>query len=503
VIGETLGNYLVTARIGEGGMGAVYLAQHTLLGRRAAIKVLQPQLSHNQELVARFFNEARATTSIQHPGIVQVFDFGHHPGGSAFLVMELLEGESLSARLAARGRLPLVETLRIARHCASALGAAHAAGIVHRDLKPDNIFLVPDPQVDGGERAKILDFGIAKLGAEQGEGLVHTRTGSMMGTPVYMAPEQCRGAGGVDHHADVYSLGCVMFHLLAGRPPFVGDGIGDVIVGHLREPAPRLRSLHGEVPEEVDALVDRMLAKSPAERPSMQETSAALAGCLQRCGQPVSIAPVLASVPAAVAAAAPTVSPDTLGQAAGQRHSLFQRVHSPAARALAALAAVALAAGVWLATRSPDRAVQATPGAAAAPSTPPAGAAPASRPGDPPAQPAPVTITIDSRPPGAQVRDVRSGAVLGTTPFRHAAPPVAAPLQWQLVLTGYRSQTVVLPGDRDGRLELVLEADAAPATAAAAPAARPASRKGGERRTRRGRSSPAGEPGGVDDLSYR
>jgi len=163
VVGAVIGNYQLVHKLGEGGMGAVYLGQHTLLGRRAAIKVLLPALSARPDIVNRFFNEARAVTSISDPGIVQVFDFGYHADGSAFIVMEYLEGEALDRRLARLGRLPVVEALRLCRQIASSLAAAHAQGITHRDLKPENIFLVPDGEVASGERSKILDFGIAKL----------------------------------------------------------------------------------------------------------------------------------------------------------------------------------------------------------------------------------------------------------------------------------------------------------------------------------------------------
>src|SRR5690242_5535956 len=161
-LGTQVGAYRLIQRIGEGGMGTVWLAEHTMLGRRAAVKVLHASFSSQAEIVARFFNEARAATAINDLGIVQIFDFGHHTDGSAYIVMELLDGEPLDHRIA-RGPLPVADALRIMRQVASALGAAHASGIVHRDLKPENIFLVRDPEVPGGERAKLLDFGIAKL----------------------------------------------------------------------------------------------------------------------------------------------------------------------------------------------------------------------------------------------------------------------------------------------------------------------------------------------------
>lgn len=213
-----IGQYKILRTLGAGGMGTVYLGEHRLLGRRAAIKTLLPALSSHREIVDRFFTEARAISAISDPGVVSIFDFGYHVDGTAFIVMEFLEGESLSARLERLGTLRLVDALRLARQLSSSLAAAHDRGIVHRDLKPGNVFLVRDPEVPGGERTKILDFGICKLGDP--ECTTTTQTGTMLGTPVYMSPEQCRGAGRVDHRSDIYSLGCVLFHMLAGRPPF-------------------------------------------------------------------------------------------------------------------------------------------------------------------------------------------------------------------------------------------------------------------------------------------
>jgi serine/threonine-protein kinase len=274
--GTTIGAYRVLRKLGEGGMGAVYVGEHTLLGRKAAIKVLLPTLSANEELLQRFFNEARAVTQIADPGIVQVFDFGQRSDGIAFIVMELLEGESFEQRLARIGRLSWIESLRLMRMICRSLQVAHARGIVHRDLKPENLFIVGDPAVTGGERPKILDFGIAKLSSTE-PGALKTRTGMMMGTPVYMSPEQCRGAGDIDHRSDIYSIGCVLVTMLTGRPPFEAEATGDLIVAHLREPPPLVATRLPGTPEIIDQIVQRCLAKSPADRfGSMAELVAAL-----------------------------------------------------------------------------------------------------------------------------------------------------------------------------------------------------------------------------------
>jgi serine/threonine-protein kinase len=260
-----IGSYRVTALLGQGGMGAVYIAEHTLLGRKAAIKVLLPAFSRDEGIVQRFFNEAKAVTQINDPGIVQVFDFGTEADGGAYIVMELLDGETVASRVQRLGVMPTLEVVRLMRLVCVALHAAHAKGIIHRDLKPENLFIVTDPGVAGGQRAKVLDFGIAKLSHD--ESATHmTRAGTMMGTPQYMSPEQCRGAGEVDHRSDIYSIGCVMFAMLVGRPPFEGDGTGELIVAHLQQPAPRVSSRISDVLPAIDDILLRCMAKEPGER---------------------------------------------------------------------------------------------------------------------------------------------------------------------------------------------------------------------------------------------
>jgi eukaryotic-like serine/threonine-protein kinase len=293
VIGAQLGAYRVLYQIGEGSMGSVWLAQHAMLGSHAAIKVLHTAYAGREDLVSRFFNEARAATSIRDPGIVQVYDFGRHYDGSAFIVMELLEGEPLDRRLARVGTLDVRDALRIARQLATALAAAHARGIIHRDLKPENIFLVHDPEVAGGERAKLLDFGVAKLTGMP----PMTRAYAVVGTPVYMSPEQCAGTG-VDHRCDLYALGGVLYTLLTGVPPFDGTGMLELIAQHMTE-RPRAPSLRNpEVPPEVDALVLRCLAKDPADRfGSAHELAGAIAALLVRATLPSYEEPTLIARP--------------------------------------------------------------------------------------------------------------------------------------------------------------------------------------------------------------
>jgi len=266
LIGAVLGNYRITSVLNVGGMGSVYRAKHELLDRPAAIKLLRPELTENAELVQRFFNEAKAATAIRHPGIVEVYDFGYTDAGHAYLVMEFLDGQPLSRAIGDRGRFGELEAAQIARNIASALKGAHAKGIVHRDLKPDNIFVVPDP--DGREaRVKVLDFGIAKLATPQASSeRRRTLTGVLLGTPKYMAPEQAREAGTIDHRADLYSLGCILYELLVGEPPFLADGAGEIIAMQLfTEPQPPSQRV--AVSPEMEQLVLRLLAKEPGDRP--------------------------------------------------------------------------------------------------------------------------------------------------------------------------------------------------------------------------------------------
>ncbi|HEX7839591.1 MAG TPA: serine/threonine-protein kinase, partial [Kofleriaceae bacterium] len=304
-------------------MGAVFLGEHTLIGRRAAIKVLLPELSSKRDSVDRFFNEARATTAISDPGIVQVFDFGFTSDSIAYIVMELLEGEQLDVRLARLGKLTPADALRITRQAAGSLGAAHAVGIVHRDLKPENLYMIRDPEAPGGERPKILDFGIAKLGDEVPD-RVRTRTGAVLGTPVYMSPEQCDGAGRVDHRADIYSLGCVLFHLLTGRPPFDLPGVGALISAHLRETPPPPSSQVAPLPPGLDELVLRCLAKAADDRFAtmleLQQACDAVLALITVGGAPTLAIPSGSMpMPALAPRTPPETTRTTLGSSTGER----------------------------------------------------------------------------------------------------------------------------------------------------------------------------------------
>jgi serine/threonine-protein kinase len=380
--GAVVGSYRVLRRLGRGGMGAVFAAEHALLGRQAAIKVLLPAMSADPELVQRLFNEARAVALIADPGIVQVFDFGHHTDGSAFIVMELLEGETVEHRLRRIARLPPGDAVRLIRQVCASLSAAHAKGIVHRDLKPENIFIVGDPAVPGGERTKLLDFGVAKL-THGAPGDPSTRSGQLMGTPLYMSPEQCRDAHAADHRSDVYSIGCVLMKMLTGAAPFAGDGMGDLIVAHVCQVPPRARDRVPELPEALDRIVARCLAKPPDDRyPSMAELAEALDAVEPR---PTGFAgPTLAMPAAAPFDGEPRDT--TIDRASGGTSASGPRgprLRTGRARwttlAIAAIAAAAIAAAAIAVTaaRRDSPAGEPSPPLAAEPAmTPPAGLPP-------------------------------------------------------------------------------------------------------------------------------
>jgi serine/threonine protein kinase len=269
--GEQIGPYQVVRRLGAGGMGEVYLARHRHLNRDAAVKVLLAEISMNQTVVSRFFTEARATAQLRHPNIVEIFDCDILSDGRAYIVMEFLRGESLRSTLDRLKKLcpDYGSIAAITGMVADALQAAHENGIVHRDLKPDNTYLTSHANKSGELIVKVLDFGIAKLLSGSGTtgGATPTRTGSLVGTPLYMSPEQCRGISNIDHRADIYSLGCMLFEMIVGQPPFVSDAPGDILMAHIIQPAPSLTSFEPTVPPEIDTLVARMLAKDPALRP--------------------------------------------------------------------------------------------------------------------------------------------------------------------------------------------------------------------------------------------
>jgi serine/threonine-protein kinase len=523
--GEDIGSYSIVKKIGEGGMGAVYLASHTLLGRPAAIKVLLPEMSRHPELVTRFFNEARAATSVKHPGIVEIYDFGYHTDGSAYIVMEFLDGESLATRLRRGGLLPEPRATALCRQIAGALGAAHTKGIVHRDLKPDNIFIVRDPDVADGERTKILDFGIAKLSTEA-QGALKTRTGMVMGTPAYMSPEQCKGLGNVDHRTDLYALGCILHEMVCGRVPFVADSPGEVMAQHIYAP-PSAPSSIAAVSPALEQVILRLIAKEPDHRfRSAEELIAALQAALPSgsfphlpaataatlvvgypggAATPPGSRPPMMATPPQGYPPVPGAGQTTMSAAAGVASTATAPPTSKARTWIPVVLVAGVVAGIGAIAaqrgdaKDPPQAATAGPPdpapplppasakslepprpgsaslAAASPETalpspaPPSPVQPATP--QPPSRPATITIHLASTPSGADVFRPPQRVRIGTTPL--ALPIDAGPDNVMLVvkLRGHRDQTITLPADHDTDKTVTLVRLAGRRPEAASPAA--------------------------------
>jgi serine/threonine-protein kinase len=264
LIGQRLCGYTIRRKLAEGGMGVVYQGVHDKLGGVVAIKVLKPELCDSEELVERFYQEARVLSAIRHENIVDIHDFGCDADGRVFFVMEYLEGAPLSVRLR-RGALAWSEAFPILDQTLRALRATHDEGFVHRDIKPDNIWLT---HLDGRIHVKLLDFGIAKLVGAASPRALPTQTRSLIGTPYYMSPEQINGSPDVDHRTDIYALGVIMYEMFAGITPFGGDTLQAVMNAHLFMMPPRLVDIPAclGVPTPITKIVDRMLVKDAAGR---------------------------------------------------------------------------------------------------------------------------------------------------------------------------------------------------------------------------------------------
>jgi len=264
-IGQSLGSYRVLKKLGAGGIGTVYLAEHPLIGKKVALKVIHREHAGNPEVVQRFINEARAVNRIGNEHILDIADIGRSEEGDPFLVMELLDGVSLASVLRSSRKLPLERVLHIGAQIADGLAAAHDAGIVHRDLKPDNVFLVT--RRGAADYVKLLDFGLAKLVATEWPGSpALTRAGVVLGTPQYMSPEQCESKGDIDARSDVYAVGVLLYQMLTGCLPFDGSTMGEILIKHVSDPPIPLRSVEPQIPPAVEKIVLRCLAKKPEER---------------------------------------------------------------------------------------------------------------------------------------------------------------------------------------------------------------------------------------------
>ena len=441
---KLIGPYKIVRTLGAGGMGSVYEAIHTQLQRRAAIKVLHKSFQQDPEFLQRFSNEARAVNIINHPNIVSIVHYGSDDDGSPYIVMEYLEGESLRQRMSRSGRMEQHAAMRIGKQVASGLAAAHAKQVVHRDLKPVNVMLISDPDTPDGERVKILDFGIAKVAAAPGDQAL-TRVGTSLGTPAYMSPEQCKSARDVSDRSDVYSLGIILFEILAGEHPF-SEARADsaMMASHIGRPAPSLDVKAPEVSGDLVALVNRMLAKQPDARPSSAEVAAILGRLSGTATGMLQVIPL------------PAEGTDDSGVLEGPRAGDAVTGHGKRKAAtpqgfFAGLqgklkdtppiiigAAVVLVLGLGCLIFFVRLLLEA-----------------------PPERPDLVQWTIDSEPAGAEVLDA-TGQVLGQTPLKLSRPRKVAVETLSLRREGYAEQRVPLDGSHDDGRVVVLTALAKP-----------------------------------------
>jgi eukaryotic-like serine/threonine-protein kinase len=259
-----LGQYELKRRLGQGGMGEVYLAEHVLLRRPCAVKVIRPAQAGDPTTLERFLREVQVTATLTHPNTIQVFDYGQTDDGTVFYVMEYLTGLSLQELVARHGPMPAHRAISVLRQLCGALAEAHAIGLIHRDLKPSNVILCSR----GGryDVAKLLDFGLVRMQATGDLGADLTRQGLIFGTPSYMSPEQATGQKHLDARSDIYSLGAMGHFLVTGEPPFVRNSVVQTLAAHISDPPPPLRSRRAGLPEDLEAIVLRCLAKDPGHR---------------------------------------------------------------------------------------------------------------------------------------------------------------------------------------------------------------------------------------------
>ncbi len=484
---ELAGRYTIGKKLGEGGMGAVYLATHMILEKQVALKVLHGEFARKPDLVERFMQEAKAASRIRHENVIDISDFGATPEGFVFFAMELLQGHDLHDEIArarvAGNLLPWSRTKKIFLQICSALTAAHAKGIVHRDLKPENIYLVEflgDPDF-----VKLLDFGIAKLtdAADEG-GRKLTKTGMLFGTPEYMSPEQARGEH-VDHRVDVYAMGCILFQLVTNRVPFEAENFMGVLSMHLTEPPPSISPAVFEqigAPAALANVIDRALDKDRTQR---WQTIEDLANAVREvCGDPIpSGTPAVraanvsspsqttqrrAQTPTSVGAAPSTVLPEGTGRVKTQwtgslnvPEGPVDEARKPSSKLPLILGAVALL-GAGLAVTlvmMGKKAPAPTEGPGSAVAVQPVQPVPVPVPVPPtrgsaavaePKLPDMVKLTLDTTPHGATVIDLSTNrAFPGKTPITTSLPGQKGTRQFSVALKGYQTEIVELPLDKE------------------------------------------------------
>jgi eukaryotic-like serine/threonine-protein kinase len=466
LLGTTIdGRYVVDKRLGEGGMGVVYLARHRVIDRKVALKVLRAEFARDHEIVERFLQEAKTASSIGNPHIVDIHDFGVLADGSTYFAMEFLDGEPLMDVIV-REKMPLERIVQIGVQICDGLGAAHERGIVHRDLKPDNVYLLRRNEADF---VKVLDFGIAKV--EHAAGPKLTRAGAVFGTPHYMSPEQAAGTP-IDHRADIYALGVILYEMATGQLPFDSDNAMTILSQHMYKAPMPLRSLvqGADRPAGLEAIVQKCLLKRPEHR---YATMAELSDDLKRLARgeaPKAISDLMArssstGIPADYfRAAGSATGPILPASPSGARSK-----HTGLVIAGVALLTTGLAAAGLLAMRASDSGAPGLAVAADAPEAPSSAASPAAKPAEPTA-----TGANDSMPPsGVPSASSTVGAVApaSATSARASAPtPTAAPAPKPSVSSAVGVAGGVAPGGVATAPKPTQNAVVAPPTQPRAPA---------------------------------
>ncbi|NMB73604.1 MAG: protein kinase [Myxococcales bacterium] len=428
LVGAVLGSYRITHLLGEGGMGFVYLAEHTRLGRKVALKMLRQDSAGNPGAVKRFFVEARAVNQIKHENIIEITDFVEDERGRNYYIMEHLEGRTLSEEIGEKGAMSARRAMAIAAQAASALAAAHAAGVVHRDLKPDNVFLTTR-----GERkdvVKLLDFGVAKLAGPLPDlrQLHKTAAGAILGTPEYMSPEQVSGKE-VDYRSDLYSLGVIMFEMVTGKKPFQAKTFGEMVIKHLTVKPPRpsqLKDTPVRLPRVFEDLILECLDKDPARRPrdakEIEDRLRKYAGLS-------------------------SVQLESLGPETRRRRPAWL----VAAIAIGSLAAAG--AALFFALR---RETSQPPPPSPPPLPPPVADAAMPQEPPPPPPPAMITVSFETTPAGAEVWREGGEVPLGKTPlsltFEHAEKKAT----FELRLPGFEKASREILLDKDAQVVVAL-----------------------------------------------
>lgn len=477
--GQMVGEYRIEEKIGTGGFGTVYRAEQPLIGKQVAIKVLSRAYSSNPQMVSRFVSEARAVNQIRHRNIIDIFSFGILDDKRQYFVMEYLDGMPFDSYLKSRGRLPPEEAIPILRQIAKALDAAHAAGIAHRDLKPENVFLAMDS--DGVAYPKLLDFGIAKLLGESTTSGHKTRTGTPIGTPYYMSPEQCLGKQ-VDHRADIYSFGIMTHEVLTGKLPFDAEETMTLMLRQMNAQAPSMSSVCSDLPPALDVPVLRMLEKSPDQRPaSVAEALEALAQAAREAGFDVTVAPVWrpGTNPFSQSPSSGPMTPEHLELAsaktlaavdssAGNTEATSASARSSASSRLPIIAATLVlvlggGAAAFFGLRSPESAGTPPIALSSAPERVPP--APSSAPVEPAASvpPAPRTVLVNVQATPKDVDVLRGNETLGTAPGPFTLPHSDQAVELTFRAVGYHEKVVSVVPDKDITVSVALLRIAAPA----------------------------------------